>query len=327
MEFYRTMQSVEALKRSEEVTIYEALKIFYCLCQDIREESGQTIDRQPIGDDDEAARKLCWAGNTLLMLFQNNRDHIMNPERDRMFREIEGKLTKSQEEWEEAAKQAEQLETGKQELKKRIEVCRKLEEEKKKLENAAQQIKEKSEELEQAIKAISLEELQEQWRTHQEALADLTEKRKRLEEAIGRMKRQTGQEIGQISQLEKEWEELEEERKRRSKKKEETERKIDQSKAEMNRLEQWFKGLEAGEREQELERCKERLQTLRKARKTLVEDLEQLNVFTGHDGAERSVECRRYFEEKMSAIEASVTEYEEHYRMVIRMAEEGGRAG
>lgn len=323
MEFYRTKQSLEAVGQAENTTINDALKIFYCLCQDIKEAGGKTADRQPLGDDKEALRKLCWAGNTLLMMFKNNREQIVDPDRGQMVRDIQKKLTESQEMWEEAERQAEELEKGKAELADRYERIGRLRKEAEAIGQKTRKTRQMIGELEEKIRNVNVAALSAELADRQETWKDLEEKRKLLEEGIGRAKKNAARELEQVEKLEQERKEIDAAREERRAKKKETEDKIGQCREEMDRLEQWFKGMEAGQWEAEYKRLRRRVETLREAKKTLLDDMEELNVLEGGGPWREIGDCGRYFEEKLNVVESKMAECEESYRMVIALAEEG----
>lgn len=80
MRFSRAKESLAVLENAKEVTIYDALNVFYDLCEDLRQENG-AIEKLPAGNESQMMRRMCWAGRTLLKIAEANPDYIEKSEK------------------------------------------------------------------------------------------------------------------------------------------------------------------------------------------------------------------------------------------------------
>lgn len=76
MKFDRARESIDALEASGDVTILDALNVFYDLCEDIRDSKAGAVDKLPPGDEDRMAGRLCWAGRLLLRIAKSNAEAV-----------------------------------------------------------------------------------------------------------------------------------------------------------------------------------------------------------------------------------------------------------
>ena len=53
----RTQDSLEILKKKPQITVEDALKFFYTFCEDIKSESGVTLEQQDPGNIEEMVKK------------------------------------------------------------------------------------------------------------------------------------------------------------------------------------------------------------------------------------------------------------------------------
>ena len=54
MRFDRTRESMEVLERRKDISVYDALNVFYDLCQDVKDSGGGSVDKQALGVPDDA---------------------------------------------------------------------------------------------------------------------------------------------------------------------------------------------------------------------------------------------------------------------------------
>ena len=75
--FERAKESLKALEQQDNLTIYDALNVFYDLCEDIRTATG-AVDKLPAGNDEQVVGRLCWAGRMLLKISDKHPEIIEN---------------------------------------------------------------------------------------------------------------------------------------------------------------------------------------------------------------------------------------------------------
>lgn len=111
MRFSRAKESLAVLENAKEATIYDALNVFYDLCEDLRQENG-AIDKLPAGNEGQMVRRMCWAGRTLLKIAEAHPDYIQNSEKsqnlERTFADILQEDKRLQQHFQELSKQLEQ---------------------------------------------------------------------------------------------------------------------------------------------------------------------------------------------------------------------------
>lgn len=72
MKFTISRSSIEAIEKRSEVTIIDALNVFYDLCEDIKNESGESVFKLPVGDEDAMVNRLNWAARTIVRVAEKN---------------------------------------------------------------------------------------------------------------------------------------------------------------------------------------------------------------------------------------------------------------
>lgn len=111
MRFSRAKESLAVLENAKEATIYDALNVFYDLCEDLRQENG-AIDKLPAGNEGQMVQRMCWAGRTLLKIAETHPDYIQNSEKsqnlERTFADILQEDKRLQQHFQELSKQLEQ---------------------------------------------------------------------------------------------------------------------------------------------------------------------------------------------------------------------------
>ena len=68
MRFDRTRESLEVLERRKDISVYDALNVFYDLCQDVKDSGGGSVDKQALGGGDDAVLRVCWACQMMLKI-------------------------------------------------------------------------------------------------------------------------------------------------------------------------------------------------------------------------------------------------------------------
>lgn len=71
MRFDRMETALEALSGHGEITLNDALNVFYDLCADIKDNEGRVIDKLPAKDEESAVTRLCWMGRTMMRIAGN----------------------------------------------------------------------------------------------------------------------------------------------------------------------------------------------------------------------------------------------------------------
>lgn len=94
MKFERTLDSLEVLEKQENLTMFDALNVFYDLCEDVRS-SGESIDKLAVGDEDQAVGRLCWAARTLVRISDQHSEMISNSRRAEAWERVDSELVQT----------------------------------------------------------------------------------------------------------------------------------------------------------------------------------------------------------------------------------------
>lgn len=124
----RTQDSLEILKKKPQITVEDALKFFYTFCEDIKSESGVTLEQQDPGNIEEMVKKVRWLGRTAVRTYEKKRGQIQEAASRERLEKINGELEQVGGEEEKAEKTLELLKSREAELKEKRE---KLEKEQK----------------------------------------------------------------------------------------------------------------------------------------------------------------------------------------------------
>lgn len=92
MRFNITRSSIEALEKRGEVTIFDALNVFYDLCEDVKAEMGTPVFRLPVGNEDESVGRLNWAGRTIMRIADKNPEILAQCDKAQKYQKIEEEL-------------------------------------------------------------------------------------------------------------------------------------------------------------------------------------------------------------------------------------------
>lgn len=100
MRFERVKSSLERYCSKENITIGEALGIFSDLCEDIRQDTGKTIENNPAGELELFASMLGRGGRTFHRIFQNQKQLFGGQDVEAMIGNMDKKLVEDQAEME-----------------------------------------------------------------------------------------------------------------------------------------------------------------------------------------------------------------------------------
>lgn len=122
MRFNIARSSIEALEERGEITIIDALNVFFDLCEDVKAETGTPVFRLPVGNEDESVSRLNWAGRTVMRIADKNPEILAKCDKTEKYRKIEEELQ------EYVSILGEKEEDLKEVLQRRVEVDKKAEE-------------------------------------------------------------------------------------------------------------------------------------------------------------------------------------------------------
>lgn len=80
MRFGRVHETLELIEKQDEITVKDALDLFYDLYEDVKTLSGTVLEQHPLGDRDEAVGRLCWMARTVGRLYSKNEQELNVPE-------------------------------------------------------------------------------------------------------------------------------------------------------------------------------------------------------------------------------------------------------
>lgn len=92
MRFNITRSSIEALEQRGEITIIDALNVFFDLCEDVKAETGTPVFRLPVGSEEESVGRLNWAGRTIMRIADKNPEILASCDKGEKYRKIEEEL-------------------------------------------------------------------------------------------------------------------------------------------------------------------------------------------------------------------------------------------
>lgn len=74
MKFDRVHDTLRWAEEKEEMTILDALDIFYDLCEDIRDGKGRVLEDLSVGDAKGLTGRFCWLERMLARIYEGNRE-------------------------------------------------------------------------------------------------------------------------------------------------------------------------------------------------------------------------------------------------------------
>lgn len=148
MIFERTKKDMAALEIRDQVTVYDAFRLFRDFCEDIKDEGALTLEQLPQGEMRSALLGFLWAGQTFLKVGKRNQELIKDEGRAETFLQLYREL-------EEIKQQIGKSQTDISDLEKALEEKYTL---KKKLDEIHKQISQVAEEKEQLKKSIAIQE-------------------------------------------------------------------------------------------------------------------------------------------------------------------------
>ena len=353
MRFDRTRGSMDALEKKTELTAADALNLFYDLCGDIKDQTGEAADRLPVGDSGMTVTRLNWAGRMLLRMAAKPEMKTVDEEKQGRLANVSGELGRlagELEETETAMTRAAQEEALLKERQKTLaEKKAGLEQEKEK----EQKLKESCAALEQEIQTyreVSVprqEEELERLASQLETLCTDCEKRKeeirRLEQQL-KEQNQTKEKLEnqlaehQKKKIEKETEcKRVEERLRQTQdetqklgqqivRTEEDRRSLELQKkekeAQLTTLEAWFQQPEARDLAAGIKQCQARIQAFQEIRERLEAEWEVIGGLL--DRGVRPGNSPRQMGQVLDKLEEALEQYRQCYCSVIRQFDDGG---
>lgn len=148
MIFERTKKDMAILEIRDQVTVYDAFRLFRDLCEDIKDDGELTLEQLPQEDIDSGILGFLWAGQTFLKVGKRNQELIKDPGRAGKFLQLYRELG-------EIEQQMSKSQTDISDLEKALEEKYTL---KKKLDEIHKQMRQVSEEKEELKKNIAIQE-------------------------------------------------------------------------------------------------------------------------------------------------------------------------
>ena len=93
MKFGRIRDDLDQFRDTSEMTADAVLSLFFDLCEDVREETGRSVDRLPVSSVDSLMKRLPWTGNTVRRIYQANADEVLSPDRQRILADVDAKVS------------------------------------------------------------------------------------------------------------------------------------------------------------------------------------------------------------------------------------------
>lgn len=200
MRFDRTRESMEVLERRKDISVYDALNVFYDLCQDVKDSGGGSVDKQALGGGDDAVLRVCWACQMMLKIVKKNREEVSDPSRAERLDKMEAQLQALQGDLTQAEQNIKTLSAQDQMLsqkKEAIEEKRRQETElTKKCEALRQQI--------QSFETAKLPELSSQYEALSEKAADYRKQYEEKQKAARKLQESLIREKAQVQQTDEE---------------------------------------------------------------------------------------------------------------------------
>ncbi|HIS55656.1 MAG: hypothetical protein ACLU6W_08240 [Lachnospiraceae bacterium] len=354
MRFDRTRGSMDALEKKTELTAADALNLFYDLCGDIKDQTGEAADRLPVGDSGMTVTRLNWAGRMLLRMAAKPEMKTGDEEKQERLAHVSGeleRLTGELEETEAAAAKAVQEETLLSERQKVLKEKKAgLEQEKEK----EQKLKASCAALEQEIRTyreVSVPRQEEELERLTSQLEALCTDCKKKEEEIGRLEQQQKEQDQIKEELEnqlaeqqkkkaekvREWKGVEETLRQMQEetqklgqqilRTEENRRSLELQKkekeAELAGLEAWFRQGEARDLAAGIKQCQARIQAFQEIRERLDAEWEVIGGLLDRDA--RPENSLRRMGQVLDKLEEALEQYRQCYCSVIRQFDDGGK--
>lgn len=349
--FERAKESLKALEQQDNLTIYDALNVFYDLCEDIRTATG-AVDKLPAGNDEQVVGRLCWAGRMLLKISDKHPEIIENTRKAQNWESISIQLKDVDGQLEDLIESGNNLNQQYEELcRKKAHVIECVENETKMWEKCMaltqdiqtyenQRHPEVEKQLEMVNEQFNLsKQLYEQKQQEvQKGKARQTVIEHQIQAQIEEIKQQQELFEQQQAQLQKLLEDAEKTLEKVQTENAQLQKRIDNAamqknnllqrrqgtQEELKALEDWFGSLEVKQYKERLEICQHRAQVLKNARDKLFKDM---NIFAGMANApalQQLSASQRYFKDTMEHIERFLNEYQKNYLLVTRIFEAGG---
>ena len=201
----RVQSVVKDIQRRETVSLNDALKIFGDLCEDIKTDTGNTIENQPVTNAEEMVQNLCSAARIISRIYARNMDVFDQPgyrtrwekaekrleETNRRMEELEVETARYRLLLEEVYQAEEQLNSKREEIAKAQESLRDLKKQKQnltcKMEESRNSIEQYREQINQ-IRDSELPQLQDCLEAAEKEYGELVSQRQRTEEQIAAVK-------------------------------------------------------------------------------------------------------------------------------------------
>lgn len=201
IKFGRVHETLELIEKQDEITVKDALDLFYDLYEDVKTLSGTVLEQHPLGDRDEAIGRLCWMARTVGRLYSRNEQELNVPEYASRWGKAGAKLKEAEEALqvveEEAVRQKERWEVCERERRELLRQSEEREAELAKWETEREEWRQKIAEQEERKKTGETERerlknnLEERQREALEAERLLEELRRSCEEPLRRLERRS----------------------------------------------------------------------------------------------------------------------------------------
>lgn len=349
--FERTKESLKILEQQDKLTIYDALNVFYDLCEDVRTTSG-AVDKLPAGDNEQIVGRLCFAGRMLLKISDKHPEIIENTRKVQNWKNIEAQLKDVDGQLEELMESSRNLNEQYEELsrkKERVIEC--VENETKMWEKCmalTQDIQtyenQRHPEVEKQLEMMN-EQLNLSRQLYEQKTQEL-EKQKTAQEVV---KNQIQAQIQETNQQQAVFEQQQMQLQQLLKESEKTLEKVQaengqlkkqieivagkrkaviedkaHAQEELKALEDWFDKLEVKQYKEQLEICQHRVQILKTTKDRLFKEMNLLAGMANAPALQQLSASQRYFKDTMDHIERFLNEYQRNYLAVTRIFESGG---
>ena len=124
MKLERTNDNLNILHDKESITIEEALKFFKSFCDDLKFESGESIEQHEVGNINEALKNIRWIGRTIVRTYNVNKENIDEVASSERLQSIVKELEEVDSSAEEVEKSIEVMNEKEAELNKRLDTLK-----------------------------------------------------------------------------------------------------------------------------------------------------------------------------------------------------------
>ena len=149
MRLERTLDSIEILKIKPQITVEDALKFIYTFCEDLKSESGVSMEQMEAGNLEEVVKKVRWLGRTAIRTYDKKKDQILAASSRERMEKLRLELEKAEEEEAQSLQILDTLFQQERKLKKILEALQEKRKEEKKKESECREMEQKIAQYEQ----------------------------------------------------------------------------------------------------------------------------------------------------------------------------------